>query len=131
MKGLFVFSLKVRKMDQKENKVERVTYVNVTKSKPIGIIKERNTNVNKICKTICVDVKSLRNRDIANNVVQVKLCDNGALPVVNSSQSKVANSTTKLKIPRPPNAFMLFANEWRKKLATQNPRESNKDISVR
>lgn len=35
------------------------------------------------------------------------------------------------KIPRPPNAFMLFANEWRKKLAFQYPRESNKDISVR
>ncbi|KAL2717066.1 transcription factor SOX-9-like [Vespula squamosa] len=26
---------------------------------------------------------------------------------------------------------MLFANEWRKKLASENPRESNKDISVR
>ncbi|KAG7210911.1 hypothetical protein KM043_016288 [Ampulex compressa] len=37
----------------------------------------------------------------------------------------------KRKIPRPVNAFMLFANEWRKKLATENPRESNKDISVR
>ncbi|XP_014209814.1 transcription factor SOX-3-like [Copidosoma floridanum] len=35
------------------------------------------------------------------------------------------------KIPRPANAFMLFANEWRKKLAGENPRESNKDISVR
>lgn len=33
--------------------------------------------------------------------------------------------------PRPANAFMLFANEWRKKLAAENPRESNKDISVR
>lgn len=33
--------------------------------------------------------------------------------------------------PRPANAFMLFANEWRKKIAAENPRESNKDISVR
>ncbi|XP_024945294.1 uncharacterized protein LOC107272205 isoform X2 [Cephus cinctus] len=37
----------------------------------------------------------------------------------------------KQKIPRPANAFMLFANVWRKKLAVENPRESNKDISVR
>ncbi|XP_053994042.1 uncharacterized protein LOC128884591 [Hylaeus volcanicus] len=41
------------------------------------------------------------------------------------------SSGVKRKIPRPANAFMLFANEWRKKLASENPRESNKDISVR
>jgi len=35
------------------------------------------------------------------------------------------------KIPRPPNAFMIFANEWRRKLAFQHPSESNKEISVR
>ncbi|KDR16421.1 uncharacterized protein LOC110832614 [Zootermopsis nevadensis] len=35
------------------------------------------------------------------------------------------------KIPRPPNAFMIFANEWRRKLAYQYPSESNKEISVR
>ncbi|XP_076637179.1 uncharacterized protein LOC143349655 [Colletes latitarsis] len=40
-------------------------------------------------------------------------------------------SGVKRKIPRPANAFMLFANEWRKTLAAENPRESNKDISVR
>lgn len=28
------------------------------------------------------------------------------------------------KIPRPPNAFMIFANEWRRRLATENPRKS-------
>ncbi|CAL7934853.1 unnamed protein product [Xylocopa violacea] len=45
---------------------------------------------------------------------------------------RIADSNgVKRKIPRPANAFMLFANEWRKKLAAQNPRESNKDISVR
>lgn len=26
-----------------------------------------------------------------------------------------------VKVPRPPNAFMLFARQWRKKLATENP----------
>ncbi|XP_049791414.1 protein tramtrack, beta isoform-like [Schistocerca nitens] len=35
------------------------------------------------------------------------------------------------KIPRPPNAFMIFANEWRRKLAFEHPTESNKEISVR
>ncbi|XP_015599344.1 kelch-like protein 4 [Cephus cinctus] len=35
------------------------------------------------------------------------------------------------KIPRPPNAFMLFANEWRRKLAFEYPNESNTEISVR
>lgn len=42
-----------------------------------------------------------------------------------------AVSEPKEKIPRPPNAFMIFANEWRRKLATQHPNESNKEISVR
>jgi hypothetical protein len=35
------------------------------------------------------------------------------------------------KIRRPPNAFMIFANEWRRKLASENPSESNKAISIR
>ncbi|ODN01604.1 Protein bric-a-brac 2 [Orchesella cincta] len=37
----------------------------------------------------------------------------------------------KEKIPRPPNSFMIFANEWRRQLASQFPNESNKEISVR
>ncbi|XP_054260416.1 uncharacterized protein LOC128985068 [Macrosteles quadrilineatus] len=40
-------------------------------------------------------------------------------------------TTVAKKIPRPPNAFMIFANDWRKRLALQNPTESNKTISVR
>jgi hypothetical protein len=35
------------------------------------------------------------------------------------------------KIPRPPNAFLIFANEWRSKLAVQYTSDNNKDISVR
>jgi hypothetical protein len=35
------------------------------------------------------------------------------------------------KIPRPPNAFLMFANEWRSKLAVQYTSDNNKDISVR
>ncbi|XP_044267583.1 protein SOX-15-like isoform X3 [Tribolium madens] len=37
----------------------------------------------------------------------------------------------KPKIPRPPNAFMLYANENRKKMSQLYPTESNKDISKR
>ncbi|CAL8124085.1 unnamed protein product [Orchesella dallaii] len=40
-------------------------------------------------------------------------------------------SEPKEKIPRPPNSFMIFANEWRRQLASQFPNESNKEISVR
>lgn len=36
-----------------------------------------------------------------------------------------------LKVPRPPNAFMLFANENRKKMAQKYPLDSNKEISKR
>ncbi|XP_076233968.1 uncharacterized protein LOC143178916 isoform X2 [Calliopsis andreniformis] len=54
------------------------------------------------------------------------------LPAFLCIDGRIADSSgVKRKIPRPANAFMLFANEWRKKLAAENPRESNKDISVR
>ncbi|XP_069686383.1 uncharacterized protein [Periplaneta americana] len=53
------------------------------------------------------------------------------LPPQPSPQPVLIMAAPRQKIPRPPNAFMLFANEWRKKLAVQFPRESNKDISVR
>ncbi|XP_052131244.1 transcription factor SOX-3-like [Frankliniella occidentalis] len=48
-----------------------------------------------------------------------------------AAQSGSGAASRKDRIPRPPNAFMLFANEFRKKLSCENPRESNKDISVR
>jgi hypothetical protein len=35
------------------------------------------------------------------------------------------------KIRRPPNAFILFSNEWRGNLAQQYPQETNQGISVR
>ncbi|XP_023220550.1 uncharacterized protein LOC111622406 [Centruroides sculpturatus] len=36
-----------------------------------------------------------------------------------------------VKIPRPPNAFLLFSQDYRKKFSEQNPTESNKMISIR
>ncbi|KAL3281471.1 hypothetical protein HHI36_004680, partial [Cryptolaemus montrouzieri] len=44
--------------------------------------------------------------------------------------NEVQNLAVK-KIPRPPNAFMLFANANRKIMAQKHPTESNKDISKR
>ncbi|KAK3916644.1 Transcription factor SOX-3 [Frankliniella fusca] len=49
---------------------------------------------------------------------------------VGAGPSQGGAASRKDRIPRPPNAFMLFANEFRKKLSCENPRESNKDISV-
>uniref|UniRef100_A0A1B6C634 Sex-determining region Y protein n=1 Tax=Clastoptera arizonana TaxID=38151 RepID=A0A1B6C634_9HEMI len=37
----------------------------------------------------------------------------------------------KQRIPRPPNAFMLFAHDFRRQVAYEYPKESNKDISIR
>lgn len=60
----------------------------------------------------------------------------GPAPVSANARAEAASGaggpfSRKDRIPRPPNAFMLFANEFRKKLSCENPRESNKDISVR
>lgn len=41
------------------------------------------------------------------------------------------NRKTTAKIPRPPNAFILFSNKWRKKVAEQYPCETNMEISKR
>ncbi|XP_034943823.1 uncharacterized protein [Chelonus insularis] len=82
---------------------------------------------------ICIESKPPRKRELPSNILQMQL---QRQRFTNASATnlggKCANSTLgKAKIPRPANAFMLFANEWRKKLALENPRESNKDISVR
>ncbi|XP_066244942.1 uncharacterized protein [Euwallacea similis] len=48
------------------------------------------------------------------------------------SGSRVAGpAVVRSKIPRPPNAFMLFANDHRKALAYVYPADSNKEISRR
>lgn len=44
---------------------------------------------------------------------------------------KMPTSGTGGKIRRPPNAFIIFGNEWRQKLAAEYPEDRNKDISVR
>jgi hypothetical protein len=41
------------------------------------------------------------------------------------------NRKTAIKIPRPPNAFILFSNERRKKVADQYPWENNTEVSKR
>ncbi|KAL1131972.1 hypothetical protein AAG570_011583 [Ranatra chinensis] len=47
-----------------------------------------------------------------------------------SGRSSGGRSSSGNKIPRPPNAFMLYANTWRRRLAYAHPGESNKEISV-
>ncbi|XP_046436045.1 transcription factor SOX-3-like [Neodiprion lecontei] len=81
-------------------------------------------------KPICLESKPPRRRESnpIGNILQVHLQRGGEIA---AKYGGVGSSAGKQKIPRPANAFMLFANEWRKKLAIQNPRESNKDISVR
>jgi hypothetical protein len=48
----------------------------------------------------------------------------------NSGKSE-ATLKDKVKIRRPPNAYIIFANEWRKILAAQNPGENCQQISTR
>ncbi|KAL1512852.1 hypothetical protein ABEB36_002367 [Hypothenemus hampei] len=49
----------------------------------------------------------------------------------NISSKNLYTNMIKQKIPRPPNAFMLYANDHRKTLAHLYPAESNKEISKR
>jgi hypothetical protein len=48
----------------------------------------------------------------------------------NSGKSE-ATLKDKVKIRRPPNAYIIFANEWRKIIAAQNPGEKCQQISTR
>ena len=110
----------------------------------IGILTENAANASGNSttrkKTICIEPKV--HRAAVGNFVEVQLqrgeSEFATRPVGVSSSGRKSNSIVvgdpapgKQKIPRPANAFMLFANEWRKRLAIENPRESNKDISVR
>ncbi|XP_063976003.1 uncharacterized protein LOC135161925 isoform X2 [Diachasmimorpha longicaudata] len=83
-------------------------------------------------KQIRVEPSRSRKREIPSDPLQLSL-DYQQDSTENASALKRGgkSSVGKAKIPRPANAFMLFANDWRKKLAADNPRESNKDISVR
>ncbi|XP_057327046.1 putative transcription factor capicua [Microplitis mediator] len=91
--------------------------------------KRKTNNVEK------QQASSSRKRESSGNIFQVHIGQNQLSVDAGASQlgGKYTNSNApgKAKIPRPANAFMLFANEWRRKLANENPRESNKDISVR
>ncbi|PNF40893.1 hypothetical protein B7P43_G14989 [Cryptotermes secundus] len=47
------------------------------------------------------------------------------------SEHGLPASGAEKKIPRPPNGYIIFGREWRKKLATLYPTEGNTQISVR
>lgn len=38
--------------------------------------------------------------------------------------SEIGSQDKKSEIPRPPNAFMIFATEWRKKIVVEHPGEA-------
>jgi hypothetical protein len=45
--------------------------------------------------------------------------------------SDMQDTAANEKIPRPPNAYIIFAKEWRKKVATEYPLERNISINKR
>lgn len=58
------------------------------------------------------------------------------LPAVDYKQTcstgkSAAAIKDKDKVRRPPNAFIIFANEWRRNIAAENPGEKSKEISTR
>lgn len=61
------------------------------------------------------------------------MCKISVIPLVERNEESLISDVGKLrekpKIPRPPNAFMIYANENRKSMAHQNPADSNKEIS--
>ena len=93
----------------------------------IGVLTERKDN-NKRDEnnrmTICIEPRQLKTLTLGLRVENEENC-------VKFEDQVQGGGPMRQKIPRPANAFMLFANEWRKKLAVENPRESNKEISVR
>ncbi|XP_014480539.1 PREDICTED: FACT complex subunit SSRP1-like [Dinoponera quadriceps] len=75
--------------------------------------------------------------DDKENAAEKRILDESKLSLGNREVDKIFPLQQRTRVnrsprpPRPANAFMLFANDWRKKIAAENPRESNKDISVR
>jgi hypothetical protein len=49
------------------------------------------------------------------------------IPPVDTSGGKPKDG----KVRRPPNSYILFSREWRRKLSTKHPGEKSSDISVR
>jgi len=64
--------------------------------------------------------------NLCSKVITLKLPDPDQRP-----PAVISTPSATKRIPRPPNAFMLYANTWRRKLANIYPGESNKEISVR
>jgi hypothetical protein len=70
--------------------------------------------------------KQTKRRKLLNGQVREKA--HPTLPNPGTSGGKLKNE---VRIRRPPNTFIIFANEWRKNTAAQNPQEKNKQISER
>lgn len=51
--------------------------------------------------------------------IPLQIISQPSRPIVIEDES--ANNEKKSEIPKPPNAFMIFATEWRKKLVVEHP----------
>jgi hypothetical protein len=66
-----------------------------------------------------------------NEIWKRKLLPKPTCATLPSSGKSEATLNDKVKIRRPPNAYIIFAKEWRKILAAQNPNEKIQQISTR
>lgn len=92
--------------------------------KPSDLSSELMMTINIEPSTVNAQDEGLHKGDCVDDVVKEVTCS----PPTPTSGDHNAKGE---KIPRPPNSFMIFANEWRRQLAGQFPNESNKEISVR
>ncbi|XP_015438940.1 PREDICTED: transcription factor Sox-10-like [Dufourea novaeangliae] len=112
-----IFKVSLRKADEDPEAEKENSSRKRIRTEPISSDREKCGEQEKI-----FVLRQLGRSQIRSDGFPAFLCIDGRIADGNDA---------KRKIPRPANAFMLFANEWRKKLAAENPRESNKDISVR
>ncbi|KAJ8922680.1 hypothetical protein NQ315_007712 [Exocentrus adspersus] len=77
------------------------------------------------------DIKKSESSSISSNGQRKKLRHSEGTVNVTDDNKSIENVLEAEKNSRPTSAFMIFAYEWRNKLAVEHPEENNKEISVR